>query len=147
MGRVPIEALDCPNGFICLTGQVARAKLGHLTIERNYDEYVDSSEMEPDEIKAYNDGELTYYWIKAKADILVPNGYTANGTCWCSQTIESSGVGNVGVMVHDTASKQYLTEIEKEELDGLKYVLQILNVDVSNWDEAVESRGVEGNAA
>jgi len=147
MGRIPVDALDCPNGFLCLTGQVERARLFSLSIERNYDEYMDSAELEEDELKAFRDGDLVYYWVRAKAEIQIPSGFTSHGTCWFSQEIASAGVGGIGIMVFEDDSRAYLDEVESEELDSLKDMLQILNVELDNWDAVVDKRTVCGEAS
>jgi len=50
-------------------------------------------------------------------------------------------------MVFEDDSRAYLDEVESEELDSLKDMLQILNVELDNWDAVVDKRTVCGEAS
>ena len=88
-----------------------------ISIKQHWDPFPDASYLETpdfeDRFQQYRNGDFSFIGISAEAEIVV------NGVC---QTITSGGLWGI----ESDSDQQYLSEVEQEEVDQLKAILQSL---------------------
>ena len=88
-----------------------------ITAKQLWDPFPDTSYLEApgfkDRYQQYQNGDFAFVGIRAEAEIVV------NGVC---QTITSGGLWGI----ESDSERQYLSEVEQEEVDQLKVILQSL---------------------
>ena len=88
-----------------------------ISTKHHWDPFPDTSYLEApefeDRLQQYRNGDFSFIGISAEAEIVV------NGVC---QTIISGGLWGI----ESDSDQQYLSEVEQEELDQLKAILQSL---------------------
>ena len=88
-----------------------------ITAKQLWDPFPDTSYLEgpgfEDRYRQYQNGDFVFVGIRAEAEIVV------NGVC---QTIASGGLWGI----ESDSEHQYLSEVEHEEVDQLKAILQSL---------------------
>lgn len=106
-------------------------KLHALKVVEIVDDCPDTSYLEQDEFKdrleEYRNDGFYFVGIQAKAEILIPVG-----SHQIFQTIGSGGLWGI----ESDSDDEYKKEVAAEEIDTLKGILEQLNVDLSNFDEA-----------
>ena len=88
-----------------------------ISAKQYWDPFPDTSYLEAsgfeDRLQQYRNGDFSFVGISAEAEIVV------NGVC---QTITSGGLWGI----ESDSDHQYLVEVEQEEVDQLKAILQAL---------------------
>jgi len=88
-----------------------------ISTKQHWDPFPDTSYLEApefeDRFQCYRNGDFSFLGITAEAEIVV------NGVC---QTITSGGLWGI----ESDSDHQYLCEVEQEEVDQLKAILQSL---------------------
>jgi len=145
MPRIPIDKLDCPHAFICWRGDVEQVGVGEVWIEHEHDHDPDLTYLQesaadgyPELLDKWKNDELYYIGVRAAAELRIPYGHTSNGPCFMTHRFSSGGVWGIEVIDGDD-EVDYIKEVENEELDGLKDILKMLFVDLSNWDALVKN--------
>jgi len=88
-----------------------------ISTKQHWDPFPDASYLEApefeDRLRQYRNGDFSYIGISAEAEIVVDG---------VSQTITSGGLWGI----ESDSDGQYLSEVEQEEVDQLKAILQSL---------------------
>jgi len=97
-----------------------------ITIRHRWDPDPDTSYLEApefaDRYRQYRNGEFGFIGIRAEAEIVV------NGVC---QTITSGGLWGI----ESDSDRSYFSEVEQEEIEQLKLILESLGFSTATIDE------------